>query len=86
MIDIAVQVSLYPLGQEDLSLAINEALNTFREYSLVVSPGPMSTLISGDDKNLFAALQAVFQRAAEQGRVVMVVTFSNACPVPVPDQ
>jgi len=85
MIDISAQVSLYPLGQEDLSLAINEVLNTFREHSLVVSPGPMSTLISGDDKNLFAGLQAAFQRAAGQGRVVMVVTFSNACPVPAAD-
>jgi len=31
---------------------------------------------------VFAALQEAFRRTAEQGQVVMVVTFSNACPVP----
>jgi uncharacterized protein YqgV (UPF0045/DUF77 family) len=82
MIGISTQVSLYPLGQEDLSPAIDEALRIFREHGLDVSPGSMSTLVSGGDETVFAALQAAFQRVAGQGRVVMVVTFSNACPVP----
>jgi hypothetical protein len=30
---------------------------------------------------IFAALQEAFQGAAEQGHVVMVATFSKACPV-----
>jgi hypothetical protein len=42
----------------------------------------MSTLISGNDEILFAALQTAFQRAAGRGQAVMVVTFSNACPLP----
>jgi len=82
MIDISAQVSLYPLGQEDLSPAIDGALRIFREHGLDVNPGSMSTLISGDDQVIFAALQAAFQRAAKRGRVVMVTTFSNACPAP----
>jgi tRNA-Thr(GGU) m(6)t(6)A37 methyltransferase TsaA len=82
MIGIAAQVSLYPLGQEALSPAIDEALRIFREHSLEVEPGAMSTMISGDDDTIFAALQEAFRRVAEQRRVVMVVTFSNACPVP----
>jgi uncharacterized protein YqgV (UPF0045/DUF77 family) len=82
MIGISAQVSLYPLGQEDLSPAIDEALRIFREHGLDVNPGSMNTLISGDEETLFAALQAAFQRAAGGGRVVMVVTFSNACPPP----
>lgn len=82
MIGIATQVSLYPLGQETLSPAIDEALRIFREHGLDVEPGAMSTMISGDDVAIFAALQEAFRRVAEQGRVVMIVTFSNACPVP----
>jgi tRNA-Thr(GGU) m(6)t(6)A37 methyltransferase TsaA len=82
MIGIAAQVSLYPLGQEALSPAIDEALRIFREHGLEVEPGAMSTMISGDDDTIFAALQEAFRRVAEQHRVVMVVTFSNACPVP----
>ena len=81
MIGITAQVSLYPLGQEDLSPVIDEALRIFRERGLDVNPGSMSTLVSGGDEAVFAALQAAFQGAARGGRVVMAVTFSNACPV-----
>lgn len=82
MIGIAAQVSLYPLRQISLAPAIDEALRIFREHGLEVVPGAMSTLITGDDAALFAALQEAFRRTAEQGHVVMVVTISNACPVP----
>jgi uncharacterized protein YqgV (UPF0045/DUF77 family) len=79
---IAAQVSLYPLRQASLSPAIDEALQIFRGHGLCVEPGAMSTLITGDDAAVFTALQEAFRCAAEQGQVVMVVTFSNACPVP----
>jgi uncharacterized protein YqgV (UPF0045/DUF77 family) len=46
--------------------------------------GPMSTLVTGEVDRLFAALQAAFTRAAEQGAVVFTVTLSNACPVDAP--
>jgi len=82
MTGISAQVSLYPLGQEDLSPAIDEALRIFHQHGLDVAPGSMSTLISGDEAAVFSALQEAFQRAAKQGRVVMVATFSNACPLP----
>ena len=78
---IAAQVSLYPLQQESLSPATDEALQIFREYGLHVEPGAMSSLIAGDDAAVFAALQEAFRRVAEQGEMVMVTTFSNACPV-----
>ena len=82
MIGIAAQVSLYPLRQASLSPAIDQALQIFRERGLDVEPGAMSTLITGDDAAVFDALQEAFRRVAEQGQVVMVVTLSNACPVP----
>jgi uncharacterized protein YqgV (UPF0045/DUF77 family) len=79
LIDISAQVSLYPLGQEDLSPAIDEALNIFRYHDLKVTPGSMSTLVFGDDAAVFSALQEAFYHAAKERRVVMVTTFSNAC-------
>ena len=82
MIGIAAQVSLYPLQQASLSPAIDQALQIFREHGLDVELGAMSTLITGDDAAVFAALQKAFRHVAEQGQVVMVVTLSNACPVP----
>jgi len=82
VISITAQVSLYPLRQASLSPAIDQALQIFREHGLSVEPGAMSTLITGDDAAVFAALQEAFRRVTEQGQVVMVVTLSNACSVP----
>jgi uncharacterized protein YqgV (UPF0045/DUF77 family) len=70
------------LGKEDLSAEIDEALRIFGQHDLEVIPGSMSTLISGDDEAVFTALQTALRHTSEQGRVVMVVTFSNACPAP----
>jgi tRNA-Thr(GGU) m(6)t(6)A37 methyltransferase TsaA len=42
----------------------------------------MSILISGEDIVIFQALQRAFEQSAQRGEVVMVVTISNACPVP----
>ena len=82
MVGIAAQVSLYPLRQEALSPAIDEALQIFRDHGLDVESGAMSTTITGDAAAVFAALQEAFRRVAGQGHAVMLVTFSNACPVP----
>jgi uncharacterized protein YqgV (UPF0045/DUF77 family) len=82
MIAITAQMSLYPLDQADLSPAIDEALCILREHGLEVEVGPMSSLVAGDEKTVFTALQSAFSRIAEQGPVVMVATFSNACPTP----
>lgn len=82
MTGITAQVSLYPLHQASLSPAIEESLRIFRKHGLEVEPGAMSTIITGNDEAVFAALQEAFHYVAEQEQVVMIVTFSNACPVP----
>jgi uncharacterized protein YqgV (UPF0045/DUF77 family) len=61
---------------------IGETLQILRESALEVKPDAMSTLLVGDEVTIFTALQKAFHHAAEQSQVVMVVTFSNACPVP----
>ena len=78
---VAAQVSLYPLRQANLSPAIDKAVAVFRRSGLKVTPGPMSTMIAGGDEAVFAALRDAF-RATAENEVVMVVTLSNACPVP----
>lgn len=79
---VLAQVSLYPLRQLELSPAIDEAVKIFRERGLDATPGAMSTLLSGDGAQVFKALNLAFDRAASLGHAVMVVTVSNACPVP----
>jgi uncharacterized protein YqgV (UPF0045/DUF77 family) len=79
MIRSSAQVSVYPLGTEDLSPAIDEASRIFREHGLRVRSGPMSSLVTGDPEVLFAALQEAYRRLAATRRLVVVVTVSNAC-------
>jgi uncharacterized protein YqgV (UPF0045/DUF77 family) len=78
---LTAQVSIYPLRQNRLSPAINRALDIFREHGLEVTAGSMSSLVSGPDEALFAALKDAFQQTAAQGDIVMSLTLSNACPV-----
>jgi uncharacterized protein YqgV (UPF0045/DUF77 family) len=78
---LAAQMSLYPLRQAHLSPAISSAASILREHGLEVSSGPMSSLVSGDDEALFAAIKDIFRKSSDQGDMMMVVTISNACPV-----
>jgi uncharacterized protein YqgV (UPF0045/DUF77 family) len=79
--EVAAQVSLYPLRRAELSPTIESAFAIFRDHQLQVTPGSMSTVVSGDHDRMFDALKQAFQVTAEQGEIVMVVTLSNACPV-----
>lgn len=77
---IRAQVSLYPLRTECLSAVIGEAVEVFERHHLDTRPGPMSTLVSGSEAEVFEALAAAFRAAAQHGDAVMVATVSNACP------
>jgi uncharacterized protein YqgV (UPF0045/DUF77 family) len=70
-----------PIRQLTLTPAINEALEGFKTHGLDVAPGSMSTVVTWDDADVFAALQEVYRGNASRGDIVLVVTFSNACPV-----
>lgn len=79
---ITAQVSLYPLRQVSIGPPIREAVRVFRQHGLETRIGEMSTLVWGEERAVFAALQEAFHRAAERGDMVMTVTLSNACPEP----
>jgi uncharacterized protein YqgV (UPF0045/DUF77 family) len=77
---ISAQVSVYPLGEVSLSPAIDAALRILREHGLDVEPGLMSSLVIGEEVAVFAGLEDAFRQIAAEGSVVVVATFSNACP------
>ncbi len=79
---IGAQVSLYPLGQTDLLPAIQDVWQALEEAGLTQEPGPLSTLVYGEDAAVVEALRRGFQRAVERGPAVMVITLTNACPLP----
>jgi uncharacterized protein YqgV (UPF0045/DUF77 family) len=78
---ISAQISLYPLRRDSLAQPIEEMLRALRSRGLDVRPGAMSTLVAGEVHVLFEGLEEAFQKVAEDGDVVMVATFSNACPI-----
>ena len=79
---ISVQFSVYPLRQERLSLAIEEAVSVLKDHGLTVQMGPMSSVVLGEEEQVFSALKEAFAKSAEGGQVVWVLTLSNACPLP----
>jgi uncharacterized protein YqgV (UPF0045/DUF77 family) len=79
---ITAQVSLYPLRQISIGPAIREAVHALRQHGLETRIGEMSTLVWGEERAVFAALQEAFHQAAAHGDAVMAVTLSNACPSP----
>lgn len=79
---VSAQVSLYPLRQEHLAPTIDAALEELRRQGLQVQPGAMSTQVFGEEEQVFSGLRKAFGNACQRGKVVMVVTLSNACSVP----
>lgn len=84
MPDVTAQVSLYPLRQPHIGLAIEDAIARFRAAGLDVWEGAMSTLVAGDLETVCAAVRDAFAAAAANGEVVLVLTLANACPLPQP--
>jgi uncharacterized protein YqgV (UPF0045/DUF77 family) len=82
MSGISAQISLYPLGQNDLAPAIQAVVDTLHAYGLSCEVGSMSTVVWGDDRVVFTALQEAYRRAVAFGPAVLQVTLSNACPLP----
>jgi len=81
---ISAQVSLYPLGQDDLAPAIDALLAALADHGLEFEIGPMSTVVWGDDEVVWAGLRDGFCRATALGGAVLNLTISNACPLPQP--
>ena len=79
--EISAQVSIYPLRRRTVGQAIDVALRSLRAHRVEVAPGPMSTVIVGNEDQVFGALRAAFDAACEGGDAVLVATVSNACPV-----
>ena len=84
MIEVSAQVSLYPLEQADISTPIHAVWEALRRLPVRFEPGPMSTVVRGESRAVFSALEAAFEGAAAFGHAVMTVTISNACPSPQP--
>jgi len=84
MARMAAQISVYPLRRTNIAAAVRAVLAAFAAHPVAVTPGAMSSIVAGDEEAVFAALADGYRTATQSGDAVMVLTLSNACPVPAP--
>ncbi|MGB9859216.1 MAG: YkoF family thiamine/hydroxymethylpyrimidine-binding protein [Moorellaceae bacterium] len=76
---LACQVSLYPLGLTNYSEFIKEALEALSAHRVQVEVNSMSTVIRGEEEEVWQAVRSLFTAGSKAGEVVMVMTLSNRC-------
>ena len=54
---MSAQVSLYPLRQASIGLAVREAVRVFREHGLKTQIREMSTLVWGEEEEVFRSFK-----------------------------
>ncbi|RJP27817.1 MAG: hypothetical protein C4527_12265 [Candidatus Omnitrophota bacterium] len=77
---IQAEVSFYPLRTEAVGIEVNRFLTSLRQSGLQVQTGSMSSRITGELAEVFAALTDAFSEVAVHSEGVLVVKASNACP------
>ncbi len=77
----SMEVSLYPLGTDDLGPSISRFISILEDRGCHVETGPMSTLVTADSSVLFDAMKQAYESVASEGGVVVVMKISNACPM-----
>jgi hypothetical protein len=74
------QFSVYPLRQDDIGVSIRAALDAARAESCTVRVGNLSSLMTGSEEQVFAALRAAFRAAQRTGSAVVIATLVAGMP------
>ena len=77
---VGCQLSVYPLRRDDIGVPIREAIKGVQGEGCSVRVGNMSTLMTGSEDQVFAALRAAFRAAQHHGSAVMVATLTAGMP------
>ena len=80
---VSVQFSVYPLRDMHLSPAIEKAVKILRDFKLPINMGSMSSVTYGNSERVFKAFQKIYDELAGDAHIVIMMTISNACPVPM---
>jgi len=78
--NVQAEVSLYPLQIQGFGKTIDSFVDDLGRAGLTVRKGNMSTMLSGNVGEVFAAIGRAFTTVADSGQVVLVLKVSNACP------
>jgi uncharacterized protein YqgV (UPF0045/DUF77 family) len=77
---VGCQFSVYPLRQPEIGQPIREAVEAARAQGCNVRVGNLSTLMWGDEDQVFGALRAAFRAAQRTGSSVVIATLAAGIP------
>jgi len=77
---LGCQFAVYPLRQPDIDGPVQAAIQAAGAAGCSVRVGNLSTLISGSEDQVFAALRAAFRAAQRGGPAVMTATLAAGMP------
>jgi len=74
---IAIQVSLYPIGEKDIKKSLDDFWSVLKEENINHKVTPLSTITWGDDEEkLYQAIYKAYKKARETSPAVMVTTLT----------
>ncbi|WP_339061127.1 YkoF family thiamine/hydroxymethylpyrimidine-binding protein [Tepidibacillus marianensis] len=80
---ISCQLALYPLATKDFESVITkslQALMPLESEGLTIEVGSMSTVIKGNEKLVWKAIQTLYTYSTNEGqKIVLNASFSNEC-------
>jgi uncharacterized protein YqgV (UPF0045/DUF77 family) len=77
---LGCQFSVYPLRQADVDEPVQAAIRAAAATGCTVRVGNLSTLLSGDEDQVFAGLRAAFRAAQRYGPAVLTATLAAGIP------
>ena len=77
---VGCQFSLYPLRQADVDTPVQDVIRAARDAGVSVRVGNLSTLMWGDEDDVFTALRAAFRAAQRHGPAVLTATLAAGIP------
>ena len=77
---LGCQFSVYPLLQPDIDGPVQAAIQAASAEGCSVRVSNLSTLVSGSEDQVFAALRAAFRAVQRSGPAVMTATLAAGMP------
>ena len=83
--NIQAELSLYPLRTKHIGNIISRFAEELRANGLKPETGAMSTIVKGERRLVFAAVERAFEACGDKADIVLIFKASNACPDCVPN-
>jgi uncharacterized protein YqgV (UPF0045/DUF77 family) len=75
---IAIQISLYPIGEKDIDSKLNIFWDILKEENIDFKITPLSTITWSDDEDkLYSIVFKAYKKVRETSRAVMITTITT---------